>query len=232
VRSLFQRVTVSLDGATRASYRETRGVDAFDAVVDGIAALVEDAVWVSLRTTVQKRNFREMPEIVRLGRRLGVREISFLPVDVRSRLAFGRSGGPSADELALDVADLPDFEAVLAELDGERWPEPGLIAESPEKLRRMRGYFAALIGHGDFPPVRCNTPRFSAVVRPDGSVQPCHFIEGHRGTGSTLADELNEPVLVGIRKAIRRESREECVRCVCPMRRGPWEPLLRTIWGD
>jgi Fe-coproporphyrin III synthase len=232
VRSLFDRVTVSVDGATRASYRATRGIDAFDAVVDGIAGLVEEGVWVSIRTTVQKRNFSEIPELVRLARRLGVREISFLPVDVRSRLAFGRSEDPSADGLALELADLPAFESALAELHEERLLEQELVAESPAKLQRMREYFAALLGLGDFPPVRCNTPRFSAVVRPDGSVQPCHFIEGNGGAGRALADALNASELVGIRKSIRKGSREECLRCVCPMRRVPWEPLPRTISGD
>lgn len=236
VGALFDRVTVSLDGATPATYRATRGIDGFDAVVDGIAGLVEDGVWTTVRTTVQKSNFLEMPELVRLARRLGVREISFLPVDVRSRLAFGRSQAATSEGLALDLADLPVLESVLEELELEREyeGESGLVAESPEKLRRMHRYFTALLGRGDFPRVRCNAPRFSAVVRPDGSVQPCHFVEGggDGGLRGTLAEELNSPDLVGIRKAIRKASREECLRCVCPMRKAPWGPLLRTISGD
>jgi Fe-coproporphyrin III synthase len=237
VGALFSRVTVSLDGATPATYQATRGVHAFDAVVAGIAALAEDGVWVSIRTTVQRRNFLELPEIVRLARRLGVREISFLPVDVRSRLAFLRGADASTEGLALAPADLLPFESILDEIEIERGREGegersgGRIAESPQTLRRMHRYFAAIAGLGDFPVVRCNAPRFSAVVRSDGSIQPCHFIEGHRGPeGSTLFDSLNAPALVAVRKAIRKGAREECLRCVCPMRRAPLDLVIRPTW--
>lgn len=234
VRSVFSRVTVSLDGATPRSYRATRGIAAFDEVVGGIAGLVEDGVWVSIRTTVQKSNFLEMPELVRLARRLGVRQISFLPVDVSSRLAFLRSEtGGSTDGLGLDPWDLPALDSVLDELELERGRDDGLIAESATKLREMHRYFAALLGRETFPPVRCNAPRFSAVVRPDGSIQPCHFIEGRPGSVPRVFPEaLNAPELVAIRRAIRMGAREECLRCVCPMWKGPLELVLRPAWGD
>jgi MoaA/NifB/PqqE/SkfB family radical SAM enzyme len=205
--------------------------------VEGIAALVEDGVWVSIRTTVQKMNYLEMPELVRLARRLGVRQISFLPVDVHSRLAFRRSESSSTDGLALDASDLPAFASVLdeleleLELEREQGQGQGLVAESPEKLREMHRYFAALLGLGEIPPPRCNAPRFSAVVRPDGSLQPCHFIEGLRSPGKALAESLNSRELTSIRRAIRKGMREECLRCVCPMRRAPLELLRTPVFG-
>jgi Fe-coproporphyrin III synthase len=231
VAALFSRVTVSLDGATPETYQATRGVRAFDAVVNGIAALAENGAWVSIRTTVQRKNFFELPELVRIARRLRVHQISFLPVDVRSRLAFLRGDDAATGGLALAPSDLPAFESVLDEIERERESHGGLIAESPETLRRMYRYFSALAGLGDFPPVRCNAPRFSAVVRSDGSIQPCHFIEGHKGPeGSALFDSLNAPELVSVRKAIRKGAREECLRCVCPMRRAPLDLVLRPAW--
>ena len=53
----------------------------------------------------------------------------------------------------------------------------GFIAESPAKLRGIRDYFAALCGQGEFPPVRCNAPEFSAVVESTAR-GPCFFIPG------------------------------------------------------
>ncbi len=222
VGELCERVTVSLDGATPETYRAIRGVDAFEAVCKGIRAL---------RCTVQRRNYRELPRLVRLARDLGVQQVSFLAVDVSTHVAFARPADYERT-MALGPGDLQAFAAVLDELERDCAADfaDGFIAERPAKLRRLHQYFGALLGQGDFPAVRCNAPRFSAVIGADGHVQPCYFIDGAaRVDDQPLMEALNAPAMRGLRRDIRTGQRAECRTCVCSMYRSP-RSLVSGTW--
>ncbi len=216
VTRLVQNITVSLDGATPETYRDIRGVNAFEEVCAGIRSVVGQGGQVSLRCTVQRRNYREMSAVVELAHELGVKQVSFLAIDVLTHVAFARREDIKND-LALAPADLPLFDRVLDDLDQHFTDDfrSGFIAESPAKLRRLRQYSAALHNLAEFPPVRCNAPRFSAVFTADRNIQPCFFIspsEGHQN--------LNDPKLIALRGDIRTGGRTECKTCVCSMQRG------------
>ena len=221
---LFDAITVSMDGTNRTTYAAIRGLDAFDKVCEGIRAVADAGSPVGLRVTLQRSNYRELPQFVALARNLGVQTLSFLAVDVANPHAFGRT-----DEFAADVAlradDLPVLEQLLASLEREHAEEfrSGFIAESQAKLRRIHQYFAALLGKASFPPVRCNAPEFSAVVGTRGDVQPCFFISGPQDSSmqSDLGDALNSEAMLTLRENIRRGSRPECGRCVCSLWREP-----------
>ena len=229
IAELCDRVTVSLDAATPDGYFSIRGVAAFDEVVAGIDELVRRGVWVSLRTTVQRQNYRELPALVALAKTLGVRQISFLPVDAENDTAFARREGPTPRSLLLDEADLSGFASVLEAMERDFAPElgSGFVAEDAGKLRLLHAHFARLarLGGSAAPLARCNAPRFSAVVRADGSIQPCHFIPGSAPAAS-LEQTLNAASLTALRKQIRSGEREECRGCVCPMWKSAGE-LLR-----
>jgi len=231
VRELCERVTVSLDGATPETYRAIRGVDGFNAVCNGIRAAVARGLPVTLRCTVQRGNFRELPGLVRLALALGVEQISFLAVDVSTHVAFARAEDYERT-MALRPDDLPAFAAVLDELERDFAAElaQGFIAERLAKLRRLHQYFAALLGQGSFPAVRCNAPRFSAVIGADGHLQPCYFIDGAtRLDGQPLAQALNAPAMAALRRDIRAGQRPECKTCVCSMYRSPRQ-LVSGQW--
>jgi MoaA/NifB/PqqE/SkfB family radical SAM enzyme len=227
VAALFRSVTVSLDGTTPATYRAIRGLDAFDVVCGGIRAAVRAGANLSLRVTVQRTNYRELPQFVRLAREHGVAQVSFLAVDVGNPHAFGRDSA-FGDGLALAADDLAAFSATIDSMEQEFPAEfaRGFIAEAPFKLRRMRDYFAALLGRGAFPEVRCNAPEFSAVVGVHGQVSPCFFIAG---PPSAVVDPDPAPILESapmraLRADIRAGRRPECVRCVCSLWRDPAQP--------
>ena len=221
VSELCERVTISLDGATAETYRAIRGVDGFEAVCKGIQAAVAHGLPVTLRCTVQRGNYRELPRLVHLARELGAQQVSFLAVDVSTHVAFARAEDYERT-MALRPEDLPAFAAVLDEMERE-FPaefEAGFIAERPAKLRRLHQYFAALLGQAGFPAVRCNAPRFSAVIGADGRLQPCYFIDSPTQLdGQPLAQALNAPALTGLRNEIRAGRRAECKTCVCSMYR-------------
>ena len=224
VVELFDSVTVSLDGASAATYAAIRGVDAFEKVCAGVRAVASAGAAVGLRVTLQRSNYRELPRFVTLARELGVAQVSFLAVDVSNPHAFARREG-FAPELALSDADLPILDALVADLETEHAEDfqSGLIAESPAKLRRIRDYFAALCGRGKFPPVRCNAPEFSAVIGADGRVAPCFFIAGPSAAprAPDLKAALASAPLRLHRAAIRDGKRSECGKCVCSMWREP-----------
>ncbi|MDE2260948.1 MAG: radical SAM protein [Gammaproteobacteria bacterium] len=230
VSTLFDVITVSLDGADRPTYAAIRGVDAFDVVCRGIRAAVEAGAPVTVRVTLQRGNFRQLPRFVDLGRALGVAQVSFLAVDVANTHAFSRREG-LVPGLALLPEDLPELERLLAGLERDQAEafRTQLIAESADKLRRsILQYFTALCGLGPYPPVRCNAPEFSAVLDARGGVSPCFFIAGPAQARITdaqaLGEVLNGEEMAALRQSIRRAERAECSRCVCSMWRDLHDP--------
>jgi Fe-coproporphyrin III synthase len=221
---LFQSITVSLDGTCAETYAAIRGVDAFDKVCEGIRAVAALGNPVSLRVTLQRANYRELPRFVTLARELGARQVSFLAVDVSNPHAFARLDG-FAQDLALRGEDIPVLDDLLDGLESAHAADfrTSFIAESPGKLRRLRAYFAAQCGQGAFPPVRCNAPEFSAVIGADGRVAPCFFIPApaNAPTAPHLAEALASEPMRALRTTIRAGQRPECEKCVCSMWRDP-----------
>jgi MoaA/NifB/PqqE/SkfB family radical SAM enzyme len=206
VATLFQRVTVSLDGTDPAMYAAIRGLDAFAKVCEGIRAAADAGVRVGVRVTVQRRNYRHMAGFVELAHACRASEISFLAADVSNDHAFGRTG-TVGDEIALSPEDLAAFDDTLDALERDRAADfaSGFIAETPAKLRRLQQYYAALHGAARFPPTRCNAPEF--------------FIQGPAAQDPRmrLDDLLNDEPMRRLRAHIRSGQRPECERCVCSL---------------
>jgi len=220
----FDAVTVSLDGTNPTTYAAIRGLDAFDKVCEGIRLATDAGASVSVRVTLQRANYSELPLFVDVARQAGARQVSFLAVDVGNPHAFGRTDDARPD-VALHSDDLVELERLLGVLETTHAEEfkSGFIAESPAKLRRLLQYFAAVNGAGSYPPVRCNAPEFSAVVAVSGRVQPCFFIPGPPAAAvhPELEDSLNSDAMLSLRADIRDQKRPECATCVCSMWRSP-----------
>jgi len=220
---LFDAITVSLDGADPDTYAAIRGLNAFEKVCEGIRAAAADGVPPSVRVTLQRANYRQLPLFIELSKKLGARQISFLAVDVANPHAFGRTRG-AVSSLALRSEDLPAFAEILDSVERSYSAEfrSGFIAENPLKLRRILQYFTAILGSAAYPPVRCNAPEFSAVVGATGRVQPCFFIEAPPNrVHDNLHAVLNDVPMTDLRTDIRDGRRPECARCVCSMWRDP-----------
>jgi len=66
------RVSVSIDGASAATHDSFRGLPgAFEAAMDGIAALKRAGVPVQINTTIARHNVEELPDIVNLAVDIG-----------------------------------------------------------------------------------------------------------------------------------------------------------------
>ncbi len=229
-------VIVSLDGSREVHDAIRRVPRAYDQLADGVAALREvdgkssQTFPVSGRCVLQRKNFRDLPNIVGTAREIGLDRISFLAADVTSE-AFNRPGGweaGRAGEVALDRDQAGELECIVERLITERADDfgSGFIAESPQKLRRLARYFRAFHGDGDFPRTVCNAPWVSAVIEADGAVRPCFFhpVLGDLGEQS-LAEILNAPEAIAFRRGLEVERDPVCRRCVCSLHLGPLESV-------
>jgi MoaA/NifB/PqqE/SkfB family radical SAM enzyme len=232
---------VSLDGGTAQTYDAIRGVDAFDLILDGIRLVREGGVPVTTRTTLQRANYAELPQIIRAAMGADVNHISFLTVDVSNEVAFGNrfsvdiplvvNGGIGAmpqhgpPATALSHEDIAAFHTILDQVEVDFAAEfaSGRLAESPRKLRNMVNYFDELLGEdSDYSGPRCNAPHISTVIEVDGTLRPCYFLPyWGKLNGRPLHDALNDPTALDLRKAYRSGARHECKTCVCPLYKGP-----------
>jgi MoaA/NifB/PqqE/SkfB family radical SAM enzyme len=232
VAQQFSRVCISLDATTEPLYERIRGVNALATVQRGIERFRRTAPSVPLtaRATLHRANFRELPRLIDYAKSLGLDGISFLPADVSS-LGFGREAVPGAAaraDLALGRDEIDEFEATIertiAIYAGDF--ESRFVAESPDKLRRLPRYYAALAGDEPFPAVSCNAPWVSVVVEANGSVRPCYF---HESIGNVRELPI-AAIVAGNLRAFRRSfdvgANPVCVRCVCSLktswRSAPW----------
>jgi MoaA/NifB/PqqE/SkfB family radical SAM enzyme len=224
VSTLFEAVTVSLDGTNRDTYEAIRGLDAFEKVCEGIRAMAQAGTPVTVRVTVQRANYAQLPEFVVLARALGAQQVSFLAVDVANPHAFGRANDFSAD-LALQPQDLAMFEDILNRMERDQAADfrSGLIGDSPRKLRRIHQYFSAVCGNAQYPPVRCNVFEYSAVIGATGRVSPCFFISGPPDAllRDDLGSVLNSDSMMALRESLRSGTRPECAKCICSLWREP-----------
>jgi Fe-coproporphyrin III synthase len=227
----FSRVYVSLDAATPELYERIRGVNALTAVARGVARLrrLAPGVPVTARSTLHRANFRELPRLIDHAKAIGVDGISFLAADVSSA-AFGRTDTEDRplSKLSLSHDDVAEFSVIVERTVAvyRRDFESGFVAESPEKLRRLPRYYAALAGDGDFPAIRCNAPWVSAVLEANGDVRPCFF---HPPVGTIRRTPLATLLKRDLRKfraTLDVESDRTCARCVCTLnatwRAAPW----------
>src|SRR5439155_23704336 len=150
-------VIVSIDGSQDVHNSIRRVPRAFERMAEGIAALraQRPGYPVSARCVLQRHNFRDLPNIVAAAHHIGLNRISFMSVDVSST-AFNRPAPwqePRVAEVALDSAETAEFSTIV-EATIQRYAsdfENRFISESPDKLRRLPRYYAALNGLGEFP---------------------------------------------------------------------------------
>lgn len=225
----FARVCVSLDAADPALYERIRGVDALATVGRGIARLrkIAPELPVTARTTLHRANFRELPRIIEHAKGLGLDHISFLSADVSS-LGFGRGERPDPSSLVLSAAEAAEFSDIVEHTIVAHAADfaAGFIAESPDKLRRLPRYYAALAGQEPFPAVSCNAPWVSVVVEANGAVRPCFFHESIGSIRSALLGTIIDQNLRAFRQSLEVGTNPVCRRCVCSLnsswRSAPW----------
>lgn len=224
-------VIVSLDAATPTLYESIRGVDAYQLILDGIDAVRELDIPVTTRTTVQRENYHQIPQIIQVALQHDVNTISFLPMDISNPFAFGERDTTDTEGL-LNQEDLTGLSQILDTIEKKYAVAftNGRIAESPTKLRRtLLQYFTGLLYDEPVASPPCNAPHFSTVIEVDGRLRPCYFLPTYgrlKPEGETLSEAINWQVAQDLRHAYRTGQRKECATCVCPLYKSP-KAMLR-----
>ena len=229
----FAEIIVSIDGPLEHVHNIIRGVESFQQILKGVRKAVGYAKRpiISIRTVLQKQNFRYVIEMVRFARSLGADRISFLSADVLSD-SFGRhTRGPVAsnETIILNEDEASEFRNLVDHMASECRNDfqAGFISESPDQLYHMVQYFEALTGKAPFPRNHCNAPMVSTVITSTGELQPCFFLPAFANLrNAPLKDLLNNSQICSTRREVRAYALERCHTCVCTLHVQPLTALL------
>lgn len=170
IESGLDEYRVSMDAATRETYRRLRGVDQFERVVGNVGRLIElqrdtgrATPRVSIWFTAGRANVEELPDFVRLAAGLGVAEVYV------QRLVFNGLGLATADNA---------LHARLRDLERARLDEAERLAGASGIAIRASGLstpLQSLQGHapGARPWAGCQRPWALSYVTANGNVLPC-----------------------------------------------------------
>lgn len=194
IRAGLDWLHVSLDGATAATYESIRQGSDFERVARNVrgfvrtkARLAAERPRLSLVFVAMRRNLDELPEVVRLAEKWGVRRLyvqnlshSFDDTDPLGEFA-GIRRFTEAEALWVDAAPRMRrvFDAARAEAGrlGVELRLPRL--QQPARKNRSPGEPG------------CHWPSESAYVTHDGRVQPCCMVMG--ADRAVLGDTREEP---------------------------------------
>jgi MoaA/NifB/PqqE/SkfB family radical SAM enzyme len=204
--------------------RIRRVPDAFETLALGVRQLrrLRPDISVKARCTIQKLNHRFLCDTAASAQELELNGISFLAADVSST-AFNRSSSWSSArqaQVALDASEVQELDAEIQRLieQSSQHSNPGFIAESPQKLRRIVQHFRACLGQAEATAPRCNAPWVSAVIEASGDVRPCFF---HRPLGNThdrsIHEILNSTEALQFRANLDIATDPICRNCVCSL---------------
>lgn len=225
-------IIVSLDGDEETHDRIRNIPHAFQKLKEGVQYIknIEPEFRITARTVIHKLNFRHWNSIIESAKEIGLDQVSFLPADVSSH-AFNREvlwNESRQHEIMLGQNELPGLQNIIERIieDHQSDFESGFIAESPLKLRKIYGYYAAFYELTPFPHKKCNAPWVSTVIEADGTVRPCFF---HNPIGNirnnSLDEILNSNESIRFRKDLDMDSNNTCIKCVCYLNLPPGTSL-------
>jgi radical SAM protein with 4Fe4S-binding SPASM domain len=182
-------VQVSLEG-TEATHDSIRGRGTFLRAVSALSLLVRQGVRTQISFTAHRGNYREFPEVARIGRRLGVSRVW------ADRLIPAGAGG-AMEALSLSPPEVREFFQLMGVARQEAGS--GLFRRTEISMRRALQF---LVGGGR--PYHCTAGDSLITVLPNGDLVPCRRMPIRVGNvlqqplaqlyqGSPLFKQLREP---------------------------------------
>lgn len=179
-------VEISLDGARRETHDSFRGIaGCFDKTIRGIRNSVEGGLFTCIATVATKRNIYEIPDIVELGKSLGVKRIivfNFIPTG-RGENIVNLDLSPTQREQLLRYLY---NELVKGEIEALCTAPQFSRVCLQQSLMNKRDilsptHFAAMNFHGQTKQLAdflggCGAGRLYCAIQPNGSVTPCVFM--------------------------------------------------------
>lgn len=213
-------VQLSVEG-TRETHDRIRGEGNYDRVVAGLRNLIRENIFTLISFTAHRQNFREFPEVARLGCRLGVGRVW------TDRLI------PSGTGKAME-------EAVMSPTETREYCE--LIRQAQEEVATSRSDRTEISAHralqfllgGGGRPYHCTVGDSLVTIMPNGDVYPCRRMPLR--VGNVFETPLREiyghsPVFQKLRNPLN--TAKECQKCCfSQLCRGGLKCLSMAVYGD
>jgi radical SAM protein with 4Fe4S-binding SPASM domain len=189
-------IQLSIDGS-RETHDRIRGAGSYDQAVASLGLLVREGIPAHISFTAHRANFREFPDVARLGRRLGVDRVW------ADRMVPCGRGAAQLDGL-LNPDETREFIMLMQKEKDRSW-----LRRSPVALIRSLQFTAA-----GTRPYRCTAGDSLVAVLPNGDVCPCRRMP--RVAGNLYRDKLETIYSeAGLFRALRNRERSvpECGGC-------------------
>ncbi|MFH0780608.1 MAG: radical SAM/SPASM domain-containing protein [Pseudomonadota bacterium] len=146
----FKRVCVSFDGATSETFETQRRGSRFDHVVRNIKMLRDRAPGIAMAfsVVVSRLNLDEIPDIIRIGKKLGINEIAISPVDHIPELLLRQSDLPLFEKVFLEAQSIA-HEAGIALHNNVTKDYFTASGDSPRDRLKLLRHFQSLVLPGD-----------------------------------------------------------------------------------
>ncbi|MBX7150571.1 radical SAM protein [bacterium] len=215
-------VIISLDGSETVHNLIRRIPDAFLKLKTGVQSIkqLKPHFRITGRCVIQKKNFRDIENIIVSAKNMGLDQISFLAADTFTSAFNHDTTRLHINEITIDKNELPEFHQILKDLFVKFKIDfqSKFIVESPSKMMHIYHHYAAANDIGNFEAPRCNAPWVSAVIEADGNVRPCFFHTSYDTLSSgTIESIINAPQAVQFRKNLDVKKNDICRHCVCSL---------------
>ncbi len=172
----LNRLTISLDGATEKTHDYIRGKGAFEKAISSMGKLVELRGKVSncdlaldFSTVIMSHNFRELVDIYRLAKNIGVDRIFYQAVVLDNTYESGPSGYNGCD-FWINEDDMNEFENVVDKLIKIKENDSDFLFNSRTYLELLPDYFRL---KNEFNPGRCLAGYMNLNIDPYGNISVC-----------------------------------------------------------
>jgi radical SAM protein with 4Fe4S-binding SPASM domain len=159
---------VSLDGSNASIMDKIRGEGAFDMALKGIEALRAEKMNVLLSVTLNKINYKDIKEMVLLGKKINGNSIRF------NHVFFSGNASCFINEIYLSPKEEKEaIDAVWKAKEEFGNFVTGSYLCQKEKLDKVKDYKPATDKVVVYP---CGAARNKCAIRPDGWVTPCEIV--------------------------------------------------------
>lgn len=242
-RSGISYVEISLDGATRETHDSFRGVEgSFERTLRGIENSVNSGLYTCIATTATRNNLYEIPEIVELAKKLGVKRVivfNFIPTG-RGEEIINLDPSPTQREDLLKylykelaggqtetLCTAPQYSRVCLQqsLINKRdilSPTHFAALDFPGKAKQLADFLGG-----------CGAGRLYCAIQPNGLVTPCVFmpiVVGDLRKQSLKDIWLNSKVMNDLRDRGKLEGR--CGHCEYKYICGGCRARAYAYYGD
>jgi len=171
----LNRLTISLDGATKKTHDFIRGEGAFDTALSSMKRMVKtrentgDGIRLDLSTVVMSYNFKELVDVYKLAKKIGADQIFYQAVVMDNTYKSTPSDYEKCD-FWIRGQELAELENVIKQLLSIKKKDENFIFNSSTYLKLIPQYFR--LKHR-FSPGRCLAGYIGLNIDPYGFISVC-----------------------------------------------------------